>query len=227
MSIQAARDAIKAGEIEAAKDHLRPLMQADNAEAYVLAARIAQSREQRQQFLERALAIDPFHEEAAQALKLLQPNDALFDEEDTRSDDRKRIQAISRVFMDNGWQMSWQKDNAAHFTILQNLDRTTAFMYGFFLNVFGLAMVYYLIRENSSEHDMTVDIHEDGAIHVAGTLGHERIGKLNDLLPLVQSVKGINISEGLVTALVGIGMAFAALFILMLLFPCALFSWLM
>lgn len=63
------RSAIKKGQTDQARQMLRnKLMSNPSAEVYFLASWVATSEEQRRDFLEKALALDPFHQGASDAL---------------------------------------------------------------------------------------------------------------------------------------------------------------
>lgn len=63
--------AIDAFDLETARALLRDAMQDPDGETYYLASRVALDDEQKENFLEKAVALDPFHEKARQALKAL------------------------------------------------------------------------------------------------------------------------------------------------------------
>lgn len=71
-TLNAVRNAIDNGNYARAREVLRPVLRENtSAEAWVLAAQLTDSREKKQQFLRRALAIDPMHLEADRQQVLL------------------------------------------------------------------------------------------------------------------------------------------------------------
>jgi uncharacterized RDD family membrane protein YckC len=66
------RSVIKSGDDERARQMLRvKLMSNPTAEIYYLASQVARNEEQRRDFIDKALALDPFHEGASNALSKL------------------------------------------------------------------------------------------------------------------------------------------------------------
>ncbi|MFQ3673925.1 MAG: hypothetical protein SNJ83_10055 [Aggregatilineales bacterium] len=71
--------AIDSLDVDHARKLLREAMQDANAETYFLASKVALDDDQKRDFLEKAVSLDPFHEKARAALKMLrdQPSPAL------------------------------------------------------------------------------------------------------------------------------------------------------
>jgi hypothetical protein len=67
-TLQEIRDAINNFDVDHARELLRDAMKSPNAETYYLASMVAFDENQKKNFLEKALEIDPFHEEAYRAL---------------------------------------------------------------------------------------------------------------------------------------------------------------
>jgi hypothetical protein len=66
------RDAIERAEVKKARELLRDALQNPTADAYYLASQVALGQTQRAEFLEKALELDPFHQQAAD--QMAQPN---------------------------------------------------------------------------------------------------------------------------------------------------------
>lgn len=62
------RHAIECADVEEARDLLRDALRDPSADIYYLASRVALNDAQKVQFLEKALELDPFHQQAADAL---------------------------------------------------------------------------------------------------------------------------------------------------------------
>ncbi len=68
------KEAIDSFDMPRARELLRDALKQADAETYYLASRVALDDEQKRDFLEKAVALDPFHEKARAALKALSGN---------------------------------------------------------------------------------------------------------------------------------------------------------
>ena len=69
------KSAIDSFDMDKARELLRDALKEADAETYYLASKAAIDDEQKQEFLEKAVEADPFHDKARKALRLFQVKD--------------------------------------------------------------------------------------------------------------------------------------------------------
>lgn len=97
-NLQAIKDALNTGDKKTAQSLLRPLLKdKPTADLWVLAAKAANSNEQAIDFLRRALALDPFHNEANRLLFKLEGAKPLTEQEKEHQKEQQKERALPKV----------------------------------------------------------------------------------------------------------------------------------
>lgn len=111
------RNIIQNGDSERARQMLRvKLMSNPTAEVYYLASQVARNEEQRRDFIDKALALDPFHEGASEAMSKLKRDENSFtppQENPFRAEPRRETRP-SPLFPDAGQRQPAQRETSIH-----------------------------------------------------------------------------------------------------------------
>lgn len=155
--LQLAQVAIDNGDIDLARDLLRPLMASNVVEAFYLASRVAYTQEQALGFLRHALQLAPndirLKRQIAELERLYQAPQILastttFGDEAASDKIRKAI----ALFESKGWTILDKTAETAHVAKRQVMSAASAFLVGLMLNIIGVGLIIVLSLASRREH---------------------------------------------------------------------------
>ncbi len=185
------KNALNNGDKEYAREMLKEkLAKTPTADAWYLASVAATNHTQRSQFLQKALDLDPFHEQASSTLERLNKESSRESQSIKPKSNSRSIMLAEAVtvFTQNDWELKLQVNDMVQMEKRKPVNSFAAFLVIVIFNFIGALIVVAGIATSKREK-VTLQLEEDGMLRVTGSKTSFIARDGSDVVTLANSVK--------------------------------------
>lgn len=192
-NLDAAKSAILKGNKVLARQLLRTeIRQNPSADAWYLVSLVCTSKQQEIHALERAINLDPFHEEAGKALWQIReqthsPSSTLFS--DFSQHNKNLLQEIALIFRKHDWNVKIYTDNLLQVEKKKPVNSVVSFFVILFLGLLGTLLVCVGIASASTK-TITITAMKSKGVEVTDGQRQRRINQSSEIIPLADDLYG-------------------------------------
>lgn len=183
--------AIRAGDKAYARDLLREIIkQNPSADAWYWAARVATNKEQAIAFCEKAIDLDPFHEDAVAALDRMKPRQEIqsFHQIPQQVAQSTVFRDAVSAFAQHDWDVKVQMSDMAQLEKSRGVSNIAALIVILLFSLLGMLIVLAGIATAKKEK-VTLQVQLNGKLRVISKNKDFIVTSARELVPLAKSVK--------------------------------------
>ncbi|MEM9952102.1 MAG: hypothetical protein AAF846_10900 [Chloroflexota bacterium] len=195
--------------VEEARSLLRPLMQRNVTEAFILASRVAYTQEQALEFLRYALELEPDNTQVRSSLEQLE---SLYANQTTlalpvntpsanSSNTKDRIDQTVALFRKYGWEVIIQEDDNAQFSRRDTMSAMSAFVLGLGLHIAGVLIVIASLLSSKRVHAFVEADAQD--LFLTSSRGEMLLHRPQQAIIFLDKTRGVAIWRGVIYAMLG------------------------
>ena len=206
MSIDEVSRAIEDGNLEKARDLLRPLLNENNVEAFYLASRVAYTQEQALEFLRYALQLEPKNDMVRKALagleKVYNSQQAIVPVNRATVAIKEKLEQTAAIFQKHGWKLEESDDDMVHLSRRRSVTASSAFLLSMFLHLPGMLLTLWSVLTSEKIH-VFIEADDDSLLITSNKM-ERLITKPQQAILIVESIRGLSVRRAIIWSLLGV-----------------------